>query len=200
MVNLLKTFGKGILYVIGLPFFIVALVIFGAIGLIAFVFQLIKSIFFFFTGQKFFPELPEDKELRLKMEQVNNPYTNMNNEMEDNLYQEEPVFEESPLVKNDKVEPQPVASPIEEACFKDETIVPSFEESKEEMEDTLTENIEPEEPFKDPLDDIEEKTLETSEPKEEPEEELETYVPNRSSYKEVEDDTTDNGVKIDYDL
>ena len=29
MVNLLKTFAKGILYIIGLPFFIVALLLFG---------------------------------------------------------------------------------------------------------------------------------------------------------------------------
>ena len=68
MVNLLKTFGKGILYIIGLPFFIVALVIFGVVGIFLFIFQLFKSIFYFFTGQKFFPELPEDKELRLRQE------------------------------------------------------------------------------------------------------------------------------------
>ncbi|HHT67400.1 MAG TPA: hypothetical protein GX010_04205 [Erysipelotrichaceae bacterium] len=64
MVDLLKMFGKGILYVIGLPFFIVALLLFAAFGLIAFIFQLLLSIFYFFTGQKFFPELPEDKKLR----------------------------------------------------------------------------------------------------------------------------------------
>ena len=199
MVNLLKTFGTGILCVIGFPFFIVALLIFGAIGLIAFVFQLIKSIFFFFTGQKFFPELPEDKELRLKMEQANNPYPNVNNEAEEILYQEEPVFEETPLVRNDRVEPQPTITPIEEACFKDESIAPSFEEP--EVEEDPIESVEPEEEsLEDTLNDALEKTLETSEPEEEIEEELETYVPNRSSYKEVEDDTTDDGVKIDYDL
>ena len=195
MVNLLKTFGKGILYVIGLPFFIIALVIFGAIGLFAFVFQLIKSIFYFFTGQKFFPELPEDKELRLKMEMANNPYPNVNNQSNNPVFQEEPVFEEEPLARNESVAPQPVASPIEEACFKDESLTPVFEEPEVE------ENIEQqEESFDDPLVNIEEKTLETAEPKEEVEEELETYVPNRSSYKEVEEDANDNGVKIDYDL
>ena len=68
MVNLLKTFGKGILYIIGFPFFIVALLIFGVIGVFLFIFHLFKSIIFFFTGQKFFPELPEDKELRLMRE------------------------------------------------------------------------------------------------------------------------------------
>ena len=64
MVELLKNFGKGILYVIGFPFFLVVLAIFAAFGLIAFVFQLLKSILFFFTGQKFFPDLPEDKQLK----------------------------------------------------------------------------------------------------------------------------------------
>ena len=68
MVSLLKTFGKGILYVIGFPFFLAALLLFGVIGLFAFLFQLIKSIIYFFTGQKFFPELPEDKQLRLMRE------------------------------------------------------------------------------------------------------------------------------------
>lgn len=64
MVELLKNFGKGILYVIGFPFFLVVLAIFAAFGLIAFVFQMLKSILFFFTGQKFFPDLPEDKQLK----------------------------------------------------------------------------------------------------------------------------------------
>ena len=73
MVSLLKTFGRGILYVLGLPFFILALLIFAVIGLFAFLFQAIKSIIFFFTGQRFFPELPEDKELRLLKEKQNAP-------------------------------------------------------------------------------------------------------------------------------
>ena len=68
MVDLLKAFGRGIIYILCFPFFLVALAIFAVIGFIAFIFQLIKSIIFFFTGQKFFPELPEDKELRLMKE------------------------------------------------------------------------------------------------------------------------------------
>ena len=68
MISLLKTFGKGLLYVIGAPFFLVALALFGVIGLFAFIFQIIKSIIYFFTGQSFFPELAEDKKLRLMKE------------------------------------------------------------------------------------------------------------------------------------
>ena len=70
MIGLLKMFGKGILYVIGFPFFVAALILFGAIGVFLFAFQLIKSIFYFFTGRKFFPELPEDQELRLMKEKA----------------------------------------------------------------------------------------------------------------------------------
>ena len=69
MVDLLKAFGRGILYVLAFPFFIVVLAVFAVIGFIAFIFQLIKSVIFFFTGQKFFPELPEDKQLRLMKEE-----------------------------------------------------------------------------------------------------------------------------------
>ncbi|NLB48856.1 MAG: hypothetical protein GX813_03355 [Erysipelotrichia bacterium] len=64
MVELLKNFGKGILYVIGLPFFLATLVCFAVYGFIAFVLQVLVSIFLFFTGRKFFPDLPEDKKLK----------------------------------------------------------------------------------------------------------------------------------------
>ena len=104
MIGLLKAFGKGILYVIGAPFFVVALVLFGAIGLLAFIFQIFKSIIFFFTGQKFFPELPEDKELRLKREAA--------------AAREEPVQEDtssniiSPIFEEEIPVPEPEPSPI----------------------------------------------------------------------------------------
>ena len=68
MIKLLKTFGRGILYVIGFPFFVVTLLIFAVIGVFLFLYQIVKSIIDFFTGRKFFPELPEDCELRMKME------------------------------------------------------------------------------------------------------------------------------------
>ena len=80
MIGLLKTFGKGFLYVLGLPFFLVALALFGVLGLCAFIFQLIKSVIFFFTGHKFFPELKEDKELRLLKEGSNHPQEDVNSQ------------------------------------------------------------------------------------------------------------------------
>ena len=129
MVDLLKAFGRGILYVILCPFFLVVLALFAVIGLLAFIFQLFKSIIFFFTGQKFFPELPEDKELRLKREAeeaARNPQPQVQPQVQP---QNNLVFEEM-LDENDFVEePAPVITPIsrpapqsvEQACFQEES-------------------------------------------------------------------------------
>ena len=216
MASLLKTFGKGILYVLGLPFFILALLIFGVLGIFAFLFQFFKSIIFFFTGQKFFPELPEDKELRL-LKAGASPSIEPEPQREQDIimpYQEEaepePVFEPAP----EEQEPEPVANTIEDACFK-----PSFEVEPEEQEpeEVIEEEIheeglndllddEPEEdPFETniPMGDEEHTILETAENKESEEElveELETYVPRSSNYADnFDDEDTDIGVDIKYD-
>ena len=217
MASLLKTFGKGILYVLGLPFFILALLIFGVLGIFAFLFQFFKSIIFFFTGQKFFPELPEDKELRL-LKAGASPSIEPEPQREQDIimpYQEEaepePVFEPAP----EEPEPEPVATTIEDACFK-----PSFEVEPEEQEpeEVIEEEIheeglndllddEPEEdPFETniPMGDEEHTILETAEKKESEEElveELETYVPRSSNYADdFDDEDTDIGVDIKYDM
>ena len=137
MVDLLKAFGRGIIYILCFPFFLVALAIFAVIGLIAFIFQLVKSIIFFFTGQKFFPELPEDKELRLMREaeeakrnpqpqpQMQQP---VNNPVQDGglLFEEtydEDDFLEEPAPAPVAPAPQPVQpqpATIEEAVFVEE--------------------------------------------------------------------------------
>ena len=102
-------FGKGILYVIGFPFFVLALVIFGAIGVFLFAFQLIKSIFYFFTGRKFFPELPEDKELRLLKEKAQSNNDNV----------EQSPIDQSPIQQIDTnqapVSPAPAPTPVAES-------------------------------------------------------------------------------------
>ena len=124
MIELLKAFGRGILYVLCFPFFVVALLIFAAIGLLAFIFQIIKSVIFFFTGQKFFPELPEDRELRLRREAEearNNP-TPIQPQPAPQEYRREEVvpgnivFEETFPEKDYKVDPTPtvVVMPVPE--------------------------------------------------------------------------------------
>ena len=201
MIGLLKAFGKGILYVIGAPFFVAALILFGAIGLLAFIFQIFKSIIFFFTGQKFFPELPEDKELRLRREAA--------------MRKEEPVQEDtnsniiSPIFEEEIPVPEPEPSPIfvqrnepeptiEETVFEDTSSSEDFINEEEVPEKTIEEEEESEEDHT---------VLETSEEKEKEEEEeyeeLETYVPRSSTYSDTSDDddnNTDSGVDIKYDL
>ena len=220
MVSLLKTFGKGVLYVIGLPFFILALLLFAIYGLGAFLFQALKSVIYFFTGQRFFPELAEDKELRLLKEGASmnsNPSPTMEESKpeEDNIifgYEEAPVEEQQE--PQPEVEEKPVFNNIEEACFNDapkieeETTTPETEK-EDEVNDILnnvlnTANDEPveETPIQEEI--KQETVLETSEPKQDEDdlvEELETYVPRSSNYSasDDDDDDTDLGVDIDYD-
>lgn len=231
MIGLLKTFAKGLLYVIGLPFFLVALALFGAVGLIAFVFQIIKSIIFFFTGQKFFPELPEDKELRLLKEgskPTNETSEPINNNQTNNVFDSfvassttiehhEPVNEApAPIIEEAKPTPAPS---IEETCFnepKEELQEEPVIEEKEDVNpfDSLLNNQE--EPVQEeiapmneePIQEIQEETVletNTTQEKEDDElmEELETYVPRSSNYSaadDEEDNDTDSGVNIDYNL
>ena len=220
MVSLLKTFGKGLLYVIGMPFFLVTLAIFGVVGLLAFIFQIFKSIIFFFTGQKFFPELEEDKELRLKLEKEKAPAQppietpvepqRVEPDIIIPLKEEAPVKQEEPIIKEEKapiVEETPLEEEkeepsIESICFDyqeekkapvEETIIP--EPKKEEVDNTS--------PLTDLLNDGPVETeLKTSEStvEEEPEV-LETYVPRSSSYNDnVDEEDTDIGADINYDL
>ena len=217
MVNLLKTFGKGILYIIGFPFFIVALLIFGVIGIFLFIFHLFKSIIFFFTGQKFFPELPEDKELRLKQEAAyaaahpeetiidQDPSLQENNDpvpppmIEQVAFSEEPEYEK-PIYQEPKYRPlyeEPTYNePKVEEPVQEQQPEPSIESEVQEEAAELEEARTRDEP---------EQSIDTSlgEKPEEPEdEELEQYVPKGSTYLDdiEEDDASTGGVDIDYDV
>ena len=213
MVSLIKTFGKGILYVVGLPFFLLALLLFAVIGIFLFLFQIIRSVIYFFTGQKFFPELEEDKQLRLLKEKI----ASTNEEEEEVEEQSSSLNEDSiimPLPPVIQKQPEQVEEPkpsIEEACFVEAEDLAQEKDNNEEDEDVLMESLvreqlaQEEAKMEEPFVEIKEETLETSEPKEEEtvvEEELEEYIPKSSSYFEDidEEDTNDNGVDIDYDV
>ena len=223
MVNLLKTFGKGILYIIGFPFFVVALLIFGVIGIFLFIFHLFKSIIFFFTGQKFFPELPEDKELRLKQEAAyaaahpeeniidQGPSLQENSEpvpppmIEQVAFSEEPEYEK-PIYQEAKYRPlyeEPTYNEpkVEEPVREQEpetNIEPEVEEQASALEEASFEQPEEEEDILNELTrDEPEHSIDTSleEKKEEPEdEELEQYVPKGSTYlDDIEEDDASTG-------
>lgn len=245
MVSLLKTFGKGILYVLGFPFFVLALVLFGVVGLFLFAFQLIKSVFYFFTGRKFFPELQEDKELRLLKEKAAEAKEEAETKPENSLFEDtsfnevtfqpisdnqsiftpisnEPLFDDE---ENDPIsQPELEQEQVKKAVFiSDDDVDDDFPlkpfgsapevEAEEEMmeeEQGLEEPIFREEPKEEipepaPMEPLEreEETIDIAEPKEEeePQEELEEYVPEGSSYTDdIEEDDTNSGVFIDYDL
>lgn len=200
MVSLLKTFGKGILYVVGLPFFLVALVLFGAVGLVAFVVQLVMSIFYFFSGRKFFPDLPEDLELRALRE---GPRASDNEERE-----EEPITQEyaGSYTMPQQEQPKFVYPFFEEAPKQEEPILQEtpVTESESEPEQPVEEEEEEEEAKPDPVlfndDSSMEETIETANEEEEEEEELETYVPRSSSFSVDDDTEEESGVDIKYDL
>ena len=223
MVDLLKAFGRGILYVILCPFFLVVLALFAVIGLLAFIFQLFKSVFYFFTGQKFFPELPEDKELRLKREAEEaarnpqpQPQAQPQAKPQNNL-----VFEEM-LDENDFVEePAPVVTPIsrpapqsvEQACFQEEVKpapqpapaptpapapAPRMPESQPVKEELISDKDADDAPLSDFLDPFNDEPV----MRDESNEILEVYKPKgNNDYTDADEyeDDTDSGVNIKFD-
>ena len=218
MVSLLKMFGKGILYVIGFPFFIVALLIFGVVGIFLFIFQLFKSIIYFFTGQKFFPELPEDKELRLKREAafmaangapvpedqifdqdtMDDTINSVPPTIETAYFDNEPPAPEvppfTPVPPTEQVEQEPPVFGEPSNSFDD--VEEAQEDIYEEQEEESLSELSREEEI--------ETTIETAAPAPQPveeEEELEEYVPKGTNYiEDIEEEDTHNGVDIDYDV
>lgn len=68
MTEFLKTFGKGVLYVVLLPFILLFVVIYMVYLLISFLIMGIKSAIVFFTGGDPLGDLPEDKEAKKILE------------------------------------------------------------------------------------------------------------------------------------
>ena len=67
MTNLLKSFGKGLLYILVLPVLLVILSVYIVIGVAMFIFVGIKGLILFFTGRNF-GELEEDIKARAILE------------------------------------------------------------------------------------------------------------------------------------
>jgi len=220
MVDLLKAFGRGVIYVIAFPFFLVFLAIFAAVGFLAFIFQLIKSVIVFFTGSKFFPELPEDKELRLRREAEearNNPTPVMDTpapQVAPAMAYEQPApqvnVQRNPIpTPAPAPAPQPAPQSVEEACFqetfKEEPVKQEVKvEPKEEEIPVGRPDPEPtivltrNDPDEDPLNDF----LNTAEEEEAVEEEiLETYKPEGSddSFMDEDNEESPMGVNIKFD-
>ena len=64
MGNFFKSFGKGVLYLLVLPFLLVILAVYAVVGVFVFIFEGIKAIVLFFSGRSLFDDLPEDKKAK----------------------------------------------------------------------------------------------------------------------------------------
>ena len=226
MIELLKAFGRGILYIICFPFFVVAIVFFAAIGLLAFIFQIIKSVIFFFTGQKFFPELPEDRELRLRREAEeakNNPTSALQTQPATPTEPKEVVpssliFEETFNEKDFEEEPTPTVAippspqPAPAPVVEEKPVVPEpqVEQTPSPVEEEKLEEIKDDDEPTDgePVFVGDDSTLEdilnpSNKKPEEEEEVLEEYKPKETDdsllMDDEEEDPTSGGVDINYD-
>ena len=74
MTSLLKSFGKGLLYILVLPILLVVLAFYAVIGVGMFIYIGFKGLFLFFTGRNL-EELPEDIKAREILEGRNKPQT-----------------------------------------------------------------------------------------------------------------------------
>ncbi len=81
MVSFFKNFGKGVLYVLVLPFLLVGMAIYGVAALFVFIFLAIKGLVLFFTGRSLYEDLPEDIEAKKRLAPTNhNDQTQVSNE------------------------------------------------------------------------------------------------------------------------
>ena len=72
MAAVLKSIGRGALYVLAFPLGLLAIALYGVFGIFVFFFQFIRYIVLFFTGRSFKSELPEDIEAK-KIIEKNKP-------------------------------------------------------------------------------------------------------------------------------
>ena len=119
MMGLLKNIGKGILYIIGLPFFLLTLALVGTMGIFVLIGMFFKSIFLFFTGRSLDDELPEDRVAR-EVNEKNNPMNQVEEthapepepfvtqyRIEDTTSIEDAVFGPRETIKQPEPEPEP---------------------------------------------------------------------------------------------
>ena len=180
MMSVLKSVGKGILYIIGLPFFLIILVGVGIAGIFVLIFMFFKSIILFFTGRSLDDELPEDREAKKVKENNSNPVQPII---------EQPVYVNNPYPQQ-VVNPQP--SSIEEAVFGSQQERIPFENEVQPVQPPLSHPEEErtnDEIFESMLgvDQKEKQTtinVEQPQPKDEP---IGQYIPHKATQRIVEE-------------
>ena len=186
MLNLFKSFGKGILYVLVLPFLLVGLALYGVVAIFIFIFLAIKGLVLFFTGRSLYEDLPEDKEAKKRIAIANGTYVEEESEPEQEEQNEEPIQEES---KEDDVDTDPFYVPH---YLRDEVQV---EEKKETI---LEESEEGKLLFEEPDSQAEQDVEETIN-----NEEIPSKRSQNSAFSEIESDderdSDDSGITINYE-
>ena len=71
MVSFFKNFGKGVLYVLVLPFLLVGMAVYGVVAFFVFLFLAVKGLILFFTGRSLYEDLPEDIEAKKRLAGMN---------------------------------------------------------------------------------------------------------------------------------
>ena len=186
MLNFFKSFGKGILYVLVLPFLLVGLALYGVVAIFIFIFLAIKGLVLFFTGRSLYEDLPEDKEAKRRIAIANGGVVE-EDEPEQDEQEKEPKQEEA---KEDSIDNDPFYVPhyLREDVQVEETKEPVFEQPQEEEKPLYRE------PDPQPEEDVEE-TIET--------EEIPSKSSQNSAFSEIEGDdegdSDDSGITIDYE-
>lgn len=143
MVNFFKNFGKGILYVLVLPFLLVILALYFGVSIIIFIYLGFKGIILFLTGRNLFGDFPEDIEAK---KILNGEPTELNQ-----LEETEPSNEDISATTNSDINlyPNGYTTNIYNAVFGNEEEKPlttnesSNESSNEEEIHSLEENNQP---------------------------------------------------------
>ena len=110
MASVFKSVGKGALYVLALPFGLLAIVLYAVFGVFVFFFQFVRLIILFFTGRNLRSDLPEDIKAREIIE-AKNPKEEEKDESL-SLYPSDSIVYsggyQSPTFEDKKEEPKPV--------------------------------------------------------------------------------------------
>ena len=209
MVGLLKGLGKGILYILAFPFFILAIALYGVYGLLLFLYTLVKMIFYFFTGKSVFADLPEDRMAKAiltpkpAMSEVANSPIN-NNEPVPPVTQSVPIQNVAPAapIHSEVPSPEEINADLLNDDLKDlhpiqEEVQPIQEEIEEVQEEIQDQIVEPEPQIQEQ----EQNELDFNDPFEpKTEEPLEKYEPKGSTFDGMNDGdshSSNSGVKIE---
>lgn len=128
MTSFFKSFGKGILYIIGLPFALVFLAIVAVIGIPVIVFLFIKSIFLFFKGSTLDTDFEED----IQAKKILNPELYVAQDSVPVNEVKEEIHEDIPEVKEEEKTNEEINATY--LFTPNSTFVPVIEEAELEKE------------------------------------------------------------------